>query len=89
VNCAKKDETRQRTRLKVEQKMRGGSWINNAQNCRSAYRNSNPRDNRNNNLGLRLLSSCFVWMEKQKQEQRFILLANAFNWWAKVFRAIR
>ena len=36
---------------------RGGSWNNNAQNCRSANRNRNTPDNRNNNLGFRLASS--------------------------------
>ena len=33
---------------------RGGSWNNNARNCRSANRNNNHPDNRNNNLGFRL-----------------------------------
>ncbi|MCF1182037.1 SUMF1/EgtB/PvdO family nonheme iron enzyme [Marichromatium gracile] len=33
--------------------IRGGSWNNNARNCRSAYRNRNEPDNRNNNLGFR------------------------------------
>ncbi|MBM4311952.1 MAG: hypothetical protein FJ119_13530 [Deltaproteobacteria bacterium] len=33
---------------------RGGSWNNNARNCRSANRNNNSPGNRNNNLGLRL-----------------------------------
>ncbi len=33
--------------------IRGGSWNNNARNCRSAYRNRNRPDNRNNNLGFR------------------------------------
>jgi len=37
--------------------IRGGSWNNNAQNCRSAIRNNNEPDNRNNNLGFRLASS--------------------------------
>ncbi|MBR4251194.1 MAG: group II intron reverse transcriptase domain-containing protein [Kiritimatiellae bacterium] len=32
---------------------RGGSWNNNAQNCRSAYRNNNNPSNANNNLGFR------------------------------------
>ncbi|MEA1969485.1 MAG: SUMF1/EgtB/PvdO family nonheme iron enzyme [Thermodesulfobacteriota bacterium] len=36
---------------------RGGSWNNNAQNCRSANRNNNSPDNRNNNIGFRLLST--------------------------------
>jgi len=34
--------------------MRGGSWINNARRCRSAYRNLNHPGARNDNLGLRL-----------------------------------
>ncbi|WP_335337397.1 hypothetical protein [Anabaena sp. WA102] len=37
--------------------MRGGSWNNNARNCRSANRNRNLRDNRNNNYGFRVVSS--------------------------------
>jgi formylglycine-generating enzyme required for sulfatase activity len=35
--------------------IRGGSWINNARNCRSANRNRNAPDNRNNNVGFRVL----------------------------------
>ncbi|MFK7862531.1 MAG: SUMF1/EgtB/PvdO family nonheme iron enzyme [Granulosicoccus sp.] len=36
--------------------LRGGSWINNDNNCRSSYRNNNHPDNRNNNIGFRV--SC-------------------------------
>ncbi|WP_428846465.1 SUMF1/EgtB/PvdO family nonheme iron enzyme [Porphyromonas levii] len=35
---------------------RGGSWNNDADNCRSANRNNNNPDNRNNNLGFRVVS---------------------------------
>lgn len=34
--------------------LRGGSWNNNADNCRVAYRSYNNPDNRNNNIGFRL-----------------------------------
>src|ERR1700680_3691356 len=34
--------------------VRGGSWNNNPQNLRSAKRNRNTTDNRNNNLGFRV-----------------------------------
>ena len=37
--------------------IRGGSWNNNAQNCRAANRNNNNPDNRNNNIGFRLVLS--------------------------------
>ena len=37
--------------------LRGGSWNNNARNCRSAYRNRNEPDNRNNNIGFRLAAA--------------------------------
>jgi hypothetical protein len=40
--------------------LRGGSWNNDPRNCRSAYRNHNSPDNRNNNLGFRLVSSMSV-----------------------------
>ncbi|MBH8564090.1 SUMF1/EgtB/PvdO family nonheme iron enzyme [Nostoc sp. CENA67] len=35
--------------------LRGGSWNNNPRNCRSANRNYNARDNRNNNVGFRVV----------------------------------
>lgn len=34
--------------------LRGGSWNNNARNCRVSNRNNNTPDNRNNNNGFRL-----------------------------------
>ncbi|MBK8195783.1 MAG: SUMF1/EgtB/PvdO family nonheme iron enzyme [Lewinellaceae bacterium] len=34
--------------------VRGGSWNNNSNNCRSTNRNRNNTDNRNNNIGFRL-----------------------------------
>lgn len=36
--------------------LRGGSWNNNAKNCRSANRNNNSSDNRNNNNGFRVVA---------------------------------
>lgn len=33
----------------------GGAWNNNADNLRCAIRNRNPPDNRNNNIGFRLV----------------------------------
>jgi len=53
--------------------MRGGSWDNDAHNCRSANRNNNSSDNRNNNLGFRLASSrqrpdaVRPWIHRQRQ----------------------
>jgi RNA-directed DNA polymerase len=41
----------------VQRAIRGGSWNNEARNVRSANRNANHRDNRNQNLGLRLVLS--------------------------------
>ncbi|MCL2806042.1 MAG: SUMF1/EgtB/PvdO family nonheme iron enzyme [Treponema sp.] len=35
--------------------IRGGSWNNDGQNLRSAYRNNNNPDNRNNNIGFRVV----------------------------------
>jgi formylglycine-generating enzyme required for sulfatase activity len=34
--------------------VRGGSWNNQPVNARSAYRNTNEPDNRNNNIGFRV-----------------------------------
>ena len=40
--------------------LRGGSWNNNPQNLRSANRNRNTTDNRNNNIGFRLGSTLLA-----------------------------
>ncbi len=40
--------------------LRGGSWNNNPRNLRSANRNRNNTDNRNNNIGFRLAQSARV-----------------------------
>jgi formylglycine-generating enzyme required for sulfatase activity len=37
--------------------VRGGSWNNNPRNLRSANRNRNTTDNRNNNIGFRVGST--------------------------------
>lgn len=37
--------------------LRGGSWNNNARNCRVSNRNNNSPDNRNNNNGFRVVLS--------------------------------
>ncbi|MBC8393965.1 MAG: SUMF1/EgtB/PvdO family nonheme iron enzyme [Deltaproteobacteria bacterium] len=39
--------------------MRGGSWNNEADNCRCAVRNNNNPNNRNNNIGFRCASTRF------------------------------
>jgi hypothetical protein len=38
--------------------LRGGAYINNARNCRSAYRNHNDARNLNDNCGLRVVVSA-------------------------------
>ncbi len=45
--------TRQQSRA-----LRGGSWNNNSDNARAAYRNNNNPDNRNNNIGFRVVCSA-------------------------------
>lgn len=53
---------------------RGGSWNNNANNCRSAYRNNNNPSNRNNNIGFRLCCSA----APQDSENRAVPVAVPF-----------
>ena len=36
--------------------LRGGSWNNNQDNARAVYRNDNNPNNRNNNIGFRVVS---------------------------------
>ncbi|WP_273704365.1 SUMF1/EgtB/PvdO family nonheme iron enzyme [Candidatus Accumulibacter phosphatis] len=40
--------------------LRGGSWNNNAANARASQRNRNHPDNRNDNVGFRLVSSAHI-----------------------------
>ncbi|MBL8666325.1 MAG: hypothetical protein JNM48_02550 [Rhodospirillales bacterium] len=40
--------------------VRGGSWNNNRENARASYRNRNHPNNRNNNLGFRVVCSSHV-----------------------------
>jgi len=47
---------------------RGGSWNNNPRYCRSANRNKNTPDNRNNNLGFRLARAQQGWWIPSRTE---------------------
>jgi len=47
---------KQREQVKYKRVLRGGSWNHNTRNVRTANRNRNNPDNRNNN-GFRLLST--------------------------------
>ena len=40
--------------------VRGGSWNNNQDNARTAYRNRNHPNNRNNNIGFRVVRSSHI-----------------------------
>ena len=44
--------------LKARRVLRGGAWNNNPRNLRSANRNHNAPDNRNNNAGMRIASTA-------------------------------
>ncbi len=44
-------------RLINDRVLRGGSWINNDDNVRGSYRNSNDPRNRDNNVGFRVAAS--------------------------------
>lgn len=70
--------------------LRGGSWNNNARNCRSANRNRNEPDNRNHNYGFRLAAAPMGQQSRrnrpssrpaerggQRQPQFRALVANA------------
>ena len=41
--------------------LRGGAWNNNQDNARSAFRNRNNPNNRNNNVGFRVLCSSHIF----------------------------
>lgn len=45
--------------------LRGGSWNNNPHNARASYRNNNNPDNRNNNIGFRLVCARHIVLSIQ------------------------
>ena len=47
--------------------VRGGAWNNTTENCRASYRNRNDPDNRNNNLGLRLVRAVPHTQARQRK----------------------
>ncbi|NJP09346.1 MAG: SUMF1/EgtB/PvdO family nonheme iron enzyme [Leptolyngbyaceae cyanobacterium RU_5_1] len=47
--------------------LRGGSWYNNPENCRSANRNRNTPHNRNNNIGFRVLRVPPCTLQRQSR----------------------
>ncbi|MFM7439425.1 MAG: formylglycine-generating enzyme family protein [Snowella sp.] len=51
---------------------RGGSWNNNPRNCRSAYRNYNTPDNRNNNIGFRVVCAVRALFDTRADGWEFI-----------------
>ena len=56
--------------------LRGGSFNNNAHNVRSAYRNNNNPDNRNNNIGFRVASTLRQTPESVTLESAGQILAG-------------
>ncbi|MDR2971002.1 MAG: RNA-directed DNA polymerase [Bacteroidales bacterium] len=56
--------------------LRGGSWNNNAKNCRVSNRNNNTPDNRNNNNGFRLLLAHKKLSDDLLMEQMTFLHSN-------------
>lgn len=56
--------------------IRGGSWNNPAENCRSAYRNNWEPGNRNNNVGFRVVQLDRVGVNAQRPTRLFSSLAT-------------
>ena len=54
--------------------MRGGSWNNDQVNARASYRNNNAPDNRNNNVGLRVVRSSHILIPLMAQPGRCLCI---------------
>jgi hypothetical protein len=63
--------------------LRGGSWINNGRNCRSANRNNNSPGNANNNIGFRLARAQLA-VGMSDYDQTFILSGRENSLPAKI-----
>ncbi len=79
----------------VKRVLRGGSWNNNGRNCRSAIRNRNDADNRDNNIGFRFslaqyrigitvkdqrLIPCCYLVANKKQGRPYVSSPNERVW---------
>jgi hypothetical protein len=61
--------------------LRGGSWNNNRNNARCAYRNRNNPDNFNNNIGFRVvLSTPLPYAGNAVRSEGFIAEAFKDGW---------
>jgi hypothetical protein len=49
--------------------LRGGSWNNNQENARADYRNDNEPDNRNNNIGFRVVWRSHIHLRSSRSRQ--------------------
>ncbi len=59
--------TGDRSKAAAPRVVRGGSWNNNGRNMRSAIRNRNTPDNRNNNRGFRLALAQHIKVDMNDQ----------------------
>ncbi|MDR1372553.1 MAG: SUMF1/EgtB/PvdO family nonheme iron enzyme [Dysgonamonadaceae bacterium] len=66
------DENRRGSSNRV---LRGGSWNNNANNCRVSNRNNNNPYNRNNNYGFRVVSRQHITLDGCQVLDRFLFLS--------------
>jgi hypothetical protein len=78
--------------------LRGGSWNNNPDNVRSSARNNNHPDNRNNNIGFRVLCSshieifsvrCLTVMALSELPTGYGLLVEAGDGWMAQVSPVR
>lgn len=72
--------------------LRGGSWNNNHDNARAAFRNHNHPDNRNNNIGFRLVCSAHV-LQSFAVRQVPLITVGGMRWrvvgWRGYVRSVR
>jgi len=72
--CLNENQTPGKTKPKRtnHRVVRGGSWNNNQDNARAAYRNNNAPDNLNNNQGFWLLCSSHTFVSLQRRRGRLV-----------------
>jgi hypothetical protein len=60
--------------------VRGGSWNNNQDNARAAYRNRNHPSNRNNNIGFRVVGVSAMFFRPSYGGHTFGVAATRMAW---------
>ncbi|MGH8627574.1 MAG: hypothetical protein ACREYC_20670 [Gammaproteobacteria bacterium] len=69
--------------------VRGASWNNNQDNARATYRNRNHPDNRNNNIGFRVVCSSHTFSYLRRRGFDLQIRCEPIHWFTSTDTSFR